>query len=105
VVRMWRVGRMGEVGEERLPLPAGGQVVGDREIGDAWSGDVGRRRREGWGGGSSHGVAGMEIAEIWKTGAWSTFDRCSGLEMNCIAGTGLLCLSAYMLDFGPPIEF
>jgi len=59
VVRMRRVGRVGEVGEERLPLPASGQVVGDREIGEAWSGDVGRRRRGrgGWGGGSSHGAA------------------------------------------------
>jgi hypothetical protein len=34
-VRVRGVGRVGEVGEERLPLPPYGKVVGNREIGEA----------------------------------------------------------------------
>jgi hypothetical protein len=46
VVRVRDVGRVGEMGEERFPLPARGQVVGDREIGESWRvGGLGRRRR------------------------------------------------------------
>jgi hypothetical protein len=49
------------VGEERLPLPPRGKVVGNREIGEAWRGGVGRRRRRQRGGGGGHGAVGIEI--------------------------------------------
>ena len=76
-MRVRNVGRVGEVGEQRLPLPAGGQVVGDREIGEAWRGGVGRRRRERGGGG--HGAVGSGIGIERSRGLGGRRQRKSGL--------------------------
>ena len=99
MVRVRDVGRVGEVGEERLPLPAGGQVVGDREIGEAWRGGVGRRRRERGGGG--HGAVGSgsrsrgtKAAESAPLG-W-TLSRQGGLGCKCVGESWASAVLVYL---------